>query len=158
METATLTINRYEENGNTIHSHIIYKHQNTICHFQGIERKGYEIPQGEFMANYNHSPKFNTKLYNINIPNRQGIRIHWGNSYKDVIGCVIVGLYRKDETILNSKYMVNTLHHISKGKQLKIIITWQKQKTDYLIKFSLKQLKDLLQRWLIGWRKDSILT
>lgn len=58
------------------------------------------IPAGNYKVTFTYSPKFSKKypycdyigvpLLN-NVPGRSGIRIHCGNYYKDVEGCIIIG-------------------------------------------------------------------
>lgn len=117
-----ILINRYKTENDCIHSDIIILSETTRAIFQGLERLGYEIPKGTYEANYNHSPKFNRNLYNINVNGRQGIRIHQGNTVTDTTGCIIIGEYRKRNTILNSMRALSLLHAITNGQKIKITV------------------------------------
>lgn len=127
MENLTLTIERYERNDNTIHSNCTLVDSQYLYNFQGIERNGYEIPEGTYDSRYCHSPKFSRRLYLIDVIGRQGIRIHVGNSYKDVTGCLAIAEFRMDDMIINSKKTVELFHRISKGRNIKIIVCSKKQ-------------------------------
>jgi hypothetical protein len=121
-QKGTLTINRYELNNNTIHSTLRLECMGNYYNLEGIEHFGFEIPKGEYMATFCHSPKFNEQLYLIDIPNRQGIRIHCGNHIKDTYGCILVGEYRYNNMICNSKEALNKLHSLAMYYDLKVII------------------------------------
>lgn len=118
----TLTIRRYEKNGDSIFSDVTFTSKNYRATWQGIERLGYEIPLGTFNSSFTFSPKFNCQLYLIDVPNRQGIRIHAGNSYTDVTGCLIIGQHRWNNVIVNSKIALTHFHALSKGDNLIIQI------------------------------------
>lgn len=46
---------------------------------------------GLYRLSWTYSPKFHRLMPFINVPDRVGIRIHAGNSYKDTCGCLVVG-------------------------------------------------------------------
>ena len=72
------------------------------------------IPTGTYKVTFTYSPKFSKKhpyceykgvpLLN-NVPGRSGIRIHCGNFFKDVDGCIIVGngISLEDSMLLSSR-------------------------------------------------------
>lgn len=113
-----LVIGRYEYKGNTIHSIINYTDKNNYFNCVGIEKKGLEIPFGTYKASYSISPKFGYGCYLIDVPHRQGIRIHIGNSSKDTTGCLIIALFRHKEYIVNSEEALSCLHAVSKQQEL----------------------------------------
>src|ERR1700761_9216677 len=50
------------------------------------------IPEGTYALNISVSPKFERYLIHVcNVPNRDGILIHTGNTAKDTSGCILVG-------------------------------------------------------------------
>jgi len=55
------------------------------------------IPCGLYTVQNSQSPKFKRELpliYNKDVPASRGVRIHRGNSYRDSIACVLVGMGR----------------------------------------------------------------
>lgn len=118
----TLIIDRYEKHDNTIYSHILYKSKNINRSFEGIERLGAEIEKGTYRGLWTYSNKFDKHLYLIEHDFRRGLRIHHGNTYKDTVGCVIIGNYRHNDMVLESRKALNMLHALSERKTLKIII------------------------------------
>lgn len=70
------------------------------------------IPNGEYEVEVTWSPKFQRMLPLLkNVPNREGIRIHRGNSAKDCVGCILVGekVDIEEEWLYNSRVMEETL-------------------------------------------------
>jgi len=130
-----LIVNRYARNeqNSTIHSHIILRDKNLQFCCQGIERMGDEIPKGTYSASVTYSPKFDRNLYLIDVPQRQGIRIHSGNTSKDSTGCIILGDHRINDFIFNSKKTLSTFHVLSEGQNLNIHI-YEKNHRKYLEK------------------------
>lgn len=50
------------------------------------------IPEGNYICLWTFSPKFMRYTYQVmNVPNRSGIRIHKGNYFWDVLGCILLG-------------------------------------------------------------------
>jgi hypothetical protein len=45
-----------------------------------------------------------------NVPNRQGIRIHWGNTASDTEGCILVGKTAATDFIGNSRDAFNIIY------------------------------------------------
>lgn len=56
-----------------------------------IERLGEEIPVGTYPVEFTYSPHFNRMMPLVNVPGREGIRIHWGNIPVNYQGCIGVG-------------------------------------------------------------------
>lgn len=50
------------------------------------------IPKGTYQCKYSFSPKFLKYTYEVlNVPKRSGIRIHSGNFFFDIQGCILLG-------------------------------------------------------------------
>lgn len=57
-----------------------------------IENTKKLIPRGTYKLSLTWSPKFQKDLPLVqSVPNRRGIRIHAGNTYRDTSGCILVG-------------------------------------------------------------------
>jgi len=55
------------------------------------------IPTGTYIVKWTYSLKFPLGSYEVkNVSGRSGIRIHTGNFYKDILGCIILGSLPKD--------------------------------------------------------------
>ncbi len=72
------------------------------------------IPTGEYICEFIHTLKFPFGVYHVtNVPNRDGILIHKGNYFYDVIGCILLGTDYTDlnkdgqRDIINSTITVN---------------------------------------------------
>jgi len=66
------------------------------------------IPKGNYECKYTVSPRFKRKLYLItNVPNRSGVRIHPGNYYTQIQGCILVGDVHKD---INKDQQLDVVH------------------------------------------------
>lgn len=87
------------------------------------------IPKGEYICKYTFSPKFLKYTYEIkNVPGRSGIRIHSGNYFFDIQGCILLGTgysdMNKDGTkdIINSKLTIKKFEDLLGKKDFKLII------------------------------------
>lgn len=62
------------------------------------------IPAGRYRVIVNMSPKFKKLLPRLlNVPGRDGILIHSGNTAKDTEGCILVGDNTQVGKVLNSR-------------------------------------------------------
>lgn len=62
------------------------------------------IPLGRYEVIINWSNAFKCYLpLLLNVKGYQGVRIHWGNTDKDTLGCILVGSRKVENMILNSK-------------------------------------------------------
>ena len=77
------------------------------------------IPAGLYSVSLNHSPKFsndvkflalchelnciNNMPEALSVPNREEIRIHWGNWASDTEGCILVGKSHQNDAIGESR-------------------------------------------------------
>lgn len=63
-----------------------------------LERKGVEIPTGDYSIELTYSPHFGRDLPLVdNVPGRSAIRIHPGNKPEDSEGCILVGSSRAND-------------------------------------------------------------
>lgn len=68
-----------------------------------LENKSYCIPTGEYSVEITYSPTFKRLMPLVNVPDRSGIRFHTGNDVHDTIGCILVGMYRRYNNLLESR-------------------------------------------------------
>lgn len=56
------------------------------------------IPAGRYEIVLAHSKRFNRSMPRLlNVPNYEGILMHWGNNAAATDGCILVGLYSPDQ-------------------------------------------------------------
>lgn len=73
------------------------------------------IPTGTYPVIWNYSNKFNKMMpLLLNTPGYAGVRIHSGNTDKDTLGCILVGINSQVGKVLNSRDTVNKLYPIIK--------------------------------------------
>lgn len=75
----------------------IYLDGNFFCY--GLENSFYKIPAGNYSVYAQTSPKFGTEKIYLNVPNRNGILFHGGNTIEDTKGCILIGKNREADTI-----------------------------------------------------------
>ena len=71
-----------------------------------LENAAKAIPAGLYKLSNSQSPKFKRELpllYNAAVPAKRGVRIHVGNSYKDSSACVLVGMGRNGDKLVESQ-------------------------------------------------------
>lgn len=62
------------------------------------------INNGTYPLDFTYSPKFNKIMPLLcNTKGRVGIRIHWGNTFKDTTGCILLGKNDKIGWLSNSR-------------------------------------------------------
>lgn len=73
-----------------------------------------------------YSPKFRTNLPLLSVPSREGIRIHAGNVHTDSLGCILVGVFLRQEytpTLVHScvalRYLLDVIK-VCKVNQIEI--------------------------------------
>lgn len=88
------------------------------------------IPTGIYDVEYTFSPKFMKYTYEIKkVPNRTSIRIHSGNYFFDIEGCILLGSgfgdINKDGTmdILNSRSTVKSFEELMGKKPFTLVIS-----------------------------------
>lgn len=65
--------------------------------------KNKRIPEGDYYTLQHESPRFKRTLpllYNAKVPKSRYILIHWGNSIKDLEGCIALGASDNDEDFI----------------------------------------------------------
>jgi len=68
------------------------------------------IPAGDYEVVINYSARFDRQLpLLLNVPNFDGIRIHWGNTSKDTEGCILVGKTKGKDSIEQSRDAFDSL-------------------------------------------------
>jgi hypothetical protein len=68
------------------------------------------IPEGKYQIIINESKRFKRLMpLLLNVPNFEGIRIHWGNTSEDTEGCILVGLSRSPDFVGQSRLAFNRL-------------------------------------------------
>jgi hypothetical protein len=107
---------------------------NEIYHCYTLEDKEREvkvqnvtaIPKGKYEVIVNFSNRFQQQMpLLLNVPNFEGVRIHWGNYSKDTEGCILLGTTKAVNMIGNSRTAyAKFMSIINKvGKKEKIYIT-----------------------------------
>ena len=85
------------------------------------------IPKGRYEVIINFSNRFQQQMpLLLNVPNFEGVRIHWGNFAKDTDGCILLGTTKSVNMIGNSrtayaKFMA-VLNKVSKTEKIFITI------------------------------------
>lgn len=75
-----------------------------------LERTTVIIPSGQYAVEQTYSPRFGTLMPLLDgVPDRTGIRIHWGNFPTDTDGCLLVGEAHGETYLNNSKAAYESL-------------------------------------------------
>jgi len=68
------------------------------------------IPAGRYEVRVTYSPRFKTVLpLLVDVPGFEGIRFHAGNTAGDTEGCILVGLARDEDRIVQSRLALGAL-------------------------------------------------
>ena len=68
------------------------------------------IPFGTYEIALTQSQRFRCRLpLLLNVPNFNGVRIHPGNTAEDTRGCILVGMTKQADKIINSRVAFETL-------------------------------------------------
>lgn len=85
-----------------------------LCHTLELPWKNNQrniscIPAGKYDVIKVESPKFGSCFYVKDVPDRDAILFHSGNSIKDTRGCIIVGLDVSDTGVMLSRLAMDRL-------------------------------------------------
>lgn len=85
------------------------------------------VNNGIYPLDFTYSPKFNKIMPLLcNTKGRIGIRIHWGNTFKDTTGCILLGKNDKIGWLSNSRsscfLVFNLMDSLRKFTNLSITI------------------------------------
>lgn len=76
------------------------------------------VPRGTYELVLHESPKFGRVFLLKNVPSRDNILIHPGNTVRDTEGCILLGLkfghILGDEAVVSSRQAVNQLFNLLK--------------------------------------------
>ena len=68
------------------------------------------VPRGTYPVTIDFSVRFQKRMIHIlNVPQVEGIRMHAGNSETDSEGCILLGLGRSCNRLLNSRHAVDAV-------------------------------------------------
>jgi len=71
------------------------------------------VPPGQYKLRLRWSPRFKRKLFEVaDVPGHTDVLIHPGNTIKDTKGCILVGLRREGEAVLQSRKALEELHRL----------------------------------------------
>lgn len=83
------------------------------------------IPAGTYDVTLRHSPRFNRTMPHVeNVPDFEGVLIHWGNYPKDTEGCLLVGYERMPDFVGQSRAAFDALFLRLSDAQEPITITY----------------------------------
>lgn len=86
------------------------------CRNHKIEGKS-AIPAGRYQIIIDHSTKFNREMpHLLDVPNFEGVRIHWGNKPEDTDGCILVGKGKDIDFIMGSRAAFELLFPVIEQK------------------------------------------
>ncbi len=93
-----ISLNRIETSDNGTFGVLSYNGK-VLCHtcelpWRDNQKKISCIPPGTYTAKLRNSPKYGDHWHIQNVPNRDMILIHHGNTINDIEGCILVGLTR----------------------------------------------------------------
>jgi len=71
------------------------------------------VPPGQYKLRRRWSPRFKRKLFEVtNVPGHTDVLIHPGNTIKDTKGCILVGLRKEGEAVLQSRKALEELYRL----------------------------------------------
>lgn len=83
-----------------------------------------KIPPGEYICQRRHSPHFGFDVFELqDVPGHDNIEIHPGNSEKDSEGCILLGIFRQGNDILESKAAFDKFMSVTQKNVDKFILT-----------------------------------
>lgn len=79
------------------------------------------IPTGNYTCKRHISPRFGETFQILNVPNRDDILIHWGNTVKDTKGCILLGSWFGTlldlPAVINSRISFQKFMNLTAGKE-----------------------------------------
>ena len=118
MRVATLT--RKSKNGKAVIGTLAIPYNGSVYEAKTIENADFLIPEGEYELDITWSPKFKKPMPQImDVPEREGIRIHMGTKPEHSTGCVLVDFVAMQ--IVNSFIKVTQYLEEDEKAQIKII-------------------------------------
>ena len=118
MRVATLT--RKHKDGKAVIGTMAIPYNGSIYEAKTIENADFLIPEGEYELDITWSPKFKKPMPQImDVPEREGIRIHMGTKPEHSTGCVLVDFVAMQ--IVNSFIKVTQYLEEDEKAQIKII-------------------------------------
>ena len=118
MRVATLT--RKSRDGKAVIGTMAIPYNGSIYEAKTIENADFLIPEGEYELDITWSPKFKKPMPQImDVPEREGIRIHMGAKPEHSTGCVLVDFVAMQ--IVNSFIKVTQYLEEDEKAQIKII-------------------------------------
>ena len=118
MRVATLT--RKSKDGKAVIGTLAIPYNGPIYEAKTIENADFLIPEGEYELDITWSPKFKKPMPQImDVPEREGIRIHMGTKPEHSTGCVLVDFVAMQ--IVNSFIKVTQYLEEDEKAQIKII-------------------------------------
>lgn len=112
MIRLVITRFRQSEKGTLGKFELLNEKDSVLLRGSTIEREGPDtteagrnkrIPSGDYYTCQHESPRFKVTLpllYNDKVPKSRYILIHWGNSIKDLEGCIALGASDNDEDFI----------------------------------------------------------
>jgi len=108
-----ITLHRHGKNQNSIFGTLnIHLQNGNYATFCTVENNGKQVKEGHYNIYHSYSPKFDTNLWTLHVPQRNGIRIHSANSGTELSGCIALGEFKLQDKIYNSRDSLKTLHTV----------------------------------------------
>lgn len=108
-----LTLVRHGKNQDSLFGTLnIHLENGNHATFSTVENNGLQVKEGTYQIYHSYSPKFDTNLWTLHVPQRTGIRIHSANTGNQLSGCISLGLFKKKHMIYKSKKSIEILHDI----------------------------------------------
>lgn len=123
-----LTINRGKPSPISVQGEM-FNGEEFLCHTledppREVKIKGETgIPAGTYKGIVNVSARFKRMMpLLLNVPGFEGIRIHAGNSIADTEGCILVGLGKGENMVLQSRLAFTKIMELLNGEDFEITI------------------------------------
>lgn len=116
----TVTLQRNRPTGKAVNGNIIFPIGERSFTYPTIENADFIIPAGTYPLNRTWSPKFKKLLpIIVNVPEREGIRIHRGTKPVHSEGCILVDAMAQ----CNLDIMFNYIEKYYENEEVQIKIT-----------------------------------